>query len=131
MRALCNGEKPSRAKPRHIEDDLQISIIQYWDLIHPDDKRMLAHFANGGRRNAIEAAKFKRMGVRAGIPDLILLIPNKFYPFMGIELKTAKGKQSEYQKQYQSEFERRGYKYVVVRSLDDFIKETNAYLADR
>lgn len=119
-----------RRKPRHEEDRLQISCVRWWDWTHPNDKRLLSHSANGGKRNAIEAAKFKQMGVRAGFPDLILLIPNRFYPFMGIELKTEKGRQSEQQKAYQEEFERRGYKYVVVRSLDEFIKVVTDYLAD-
>lgn len=76
---------------RHLEDSLQKSIIKYWDLKYPKWKKRLVHAPNGGKRNAIEAAKFKQMGVRAGFPDLILLIPNKFYPFCGIELKTKTG----------------------------------------
>lgn len=119
-----------KRKPRHIEDRLQIDCVRWWDITHPNDSRLLSHSANGGKRNVIEAAKFKQMGVRAGFPDLILLIPNKYYPFMGIELKTAKGRQSDYQRAYQHEFERRGYKYIVVRSLDEFIKEVTNYLAD-
>ena len=78
----------------------------------------------------IEASKFKQMGVRAGFPDLILLIPNRFYPFCGIELKAKTGRQSENQKAYQKEFESIGAKYVVVRSLDEFIKVVDNYLKD-
>ena len=76
------------------------------------------------------ASKFKQMGVRAGFPDLILLIPNRFYPFCGIELKAKTGRQSENQKAYQKEFESIGAKYVVVRSLDEFIKVVDNYLKD-
>ena len=115
---------------RHLENQLQKSIIQYWDLKYPKWKKRLVHAPNGGKRNAIEAAKFKKMGVRAGFPDLILLIPNKFYPFCGIELKIKTGRQSESQKAYQKEFESIGAKYVVVRSLDEFIKVVNEYLKD-
>ena len=56
--------------------------------------------------------------------------PNKFYPFCGIELKIKTGRQSEHQKEYQKEFESIGAKYVVVRSLDEFIKVANDYLKD-
>lgn len=126
---MQTGASP-RKKSRHLEDRLQISCVRWWDMTHPNDKRLLSHSANGGKRNIIEAAKFKEMGVRAGFPDLILLIPNKFYPFMGIELKTATGRQSEQQKAYQREFERRGYKYVIVRSLNEFIKVVSDYLQD-
>ena len=115
---------------RHLEDQLQKAIVQYWDLKFPKMKRRLVCVPNGGKRNAMEAAKFKQMGVRAGFPDLILLVPNKTYHFCGIELKTKTGRQSEYQKEYQKEFEHMGAKYVVVRSLDEFIEMTNAYITD-
>ena len=101
---------------RHLEDFLQKSIIKYWDLKYPKWKKRLVHAPNGGKRNAIEAAKFKQMGVRAGFPDLILLIPNKFYPFCGIELKVKTGRQSESQKEYQKEFFAEGqYFYFLKR----------------
>lgn len=119
-----------RRKPRHIEDRLQISCVQWFDAKYPKLKLLLHHSPNGGRRNVIEAAKFKQMGVRAGFPDLILLEANRYYPLMGIELKTTKGRQSDHQKAYQQEFERHGYKYIIVRSLDEFIKEVTSYLED-
>mgnify|MGYP003077074534 CR=1 FL=1 len=115
---------------RHLEDKLQKAILTYFDYKYPKYRLLLHHSPNGGKRNAIEAAKFKQMGVRAGFPDLILLIPNKFYPFCGIELKIKTGRQSESQKAYQKEFESIGAKYVVVRSLDEFIKVVNEYLKD-
>lgn len=87
-----------KERMRHLEDQLQKAIIQYWDFKYPKWTKRLHHSPNGGKRNAIEASKFKQMGVRAGFPDLILLIPNRFYPFCGIELKAKTGRQSENQK---------------------------------
>lgn len=115
---------------RHLEDSLQKSCVRWFDYAHPKYRLRIHHSPNGGYRNAIEAAKFKQMGVRAGFPDLILLIPNKFYPFCGIELKIKTGRQSENQKAYQKEFESIGALYVVVRSLDEFIKVVEDYLKD-
>lgn len=115
---------------KHLEDTLQKSVVQWFDYQYPQYKLRLHHSPNGGKRNAIEAAKFKQMGVRAGFPDLILLVPNKLYPFLGIELKTKSGRQTENQKAYQREFESIGAKYVIVRSLDDFIKIVTDYLDD-
>ena len=97
---------------------------------YPQYKLFLHHSPNGGKRDAIEAAKFKQMGVRAGFPDLILLVPNNSYPFIGIELKSGKGNQSEHQKEYENEFERIGAKYVVIRSIGEFMKVVNEYLND-
>lgn len=113
---------------RHIEDELQKACVRLFDYKYPKLRLRLHHSPNGGKRNLIEATKFKKMGVRAGFPDFILLIPTKQYPFMGIELKTAKGRQSKYQKEYQREFERIGAKYVVCHSVSEFINEVEEYL---
>jgi hypothetical protein len=115
---------------RHLEDKLQKACVKWFDYAYPKYRLTLHHSPNGGKRNSIEAAKFKQMGVRAGFPDLILLIPNKFYPFCGVELKTKTGRQSENQKAYQKEFESIGAKYVVVRSLDEFIEVVTDYLKE-
>lgn len=115
---------------RHIEDTLQKLAVRWFDYQYPRLRLRLHHSPNGGKRNAIEAAKFKQMGVRAGFPDLILLVPNRFYPFIGIELKTKTGRLSEHQREYQKEFESIGAKYVVCRSLDEFMKVVTDYLND-
>lgn len=115
---------------RHIEDKLQKACVKWFDYAYPQLRHRLHHSPNGGKRNAIEAAKFKEMGTRAGFPDLILLHPNRFYPFLGIELKTPKGRQSENQKVYQKVFHEIGARYVVVRSLDEFIEIIKRYIED-
>lgn len=122
------GKPKLRNRPKHEEDKLQMSCIKWFDYQYPKLRMRLHHSPNGGRRDKVEASKFKAMGVRAGFPDLILLHPNQFYPFMGIELKTDKGRQSEAQKEYQKIFEIIGAKYIVVRSLEEFIREMNDYL---
>lgn len=119
-----------RRKPSHKEEDMQLQCIKWFDYQYPKLKLHLHHSPNGGKRDEREGARFKEMGTRAGFPDLILLLPNNFYPFMGIELKTDKGSQSERQKEYQKSFEEIGAKYVVVRSLEDFMREINQYLND-
>lgn len=120
----------TRTRPRHLEDDLQETIVRWFDIAYPSLKKCLVCVPNGGKRNAIEAARLKRMGVRAGFPDLIFIKPNKTYPYMGIELKTPKGRQSDFQKQYETYFSQLGAKYVVVRSVDEFIEVIQEYLND-
>lgn len=113
---------------RHIEDNLQKNCITWFTYQFPDLAKLLHHSPNGGKRNAIEAAKFKAMGVRAGFPDLILCIARHGYHGLFIELKTAKGRQSDKQKYYQCVLEKQGYRYVVIRSLEGFINEIKSYL---
>ena len=120
----------TRKTMRHIEDQLQKSCVRWFDLKYPRLKEYLFHVPNGGKRNAVEAAKFKQMGVRPGVPDLLLILPNRFYPFMGIEMKATGGRQSEHQREYQRIFESVGAKYAVVRSIDEFIKVIEEYMEE-
>lgn len=114
---------------RHIEDNVQRSCVQWFSLQWREYAGLLHHSPNGGKRNAIEAAKFKAMGVRAGFPDLILCIARQGYHGLFIELKTAKGRQSDNQKYYEYVLEEQGYRYEVVRSLEDFRNLINEYLS--
>lgn len=113
---------------RHIEDSLQKSCVQWFSLQYREYAKLLHHSPNGGKRNAIEAAKFKAMGVRAGFPDLALYIARQGYHGLFIELKTAKGRQSDNQKYFQCVLEEQGYRYEVVRSLEEFQTIINDYL---
>jgi hypothetical protein len=68
------------------------------------------------------------MGTRPGFPDLILLYPTSSHPFLAIEMKSPKGRQSDFQKEYQRLIGAIGAKYVVCRSFDEFRREVNGYL---
>lgn len=67
-------------------------------------------------------------GTVSGVADLILLVPRGEYHSLCIEMKNGKGRQSENQKAWQVDAERNGNKYVVCRSIDDFIGTINVYL---
>lgn len=116
---------------KHKEDYLQIACVSWFTMQYRKLSFLLHHSPNGGARNMTEGARFKAMGVRKGFPDLILLVPNRHYPYLCVELKTDKGRQSEGQKLYQQLVTDAGGLYVVIRTKEDFIKTVKAYLADR
>lgn len=113
---------------RHLEDSLQKSIIKYWDLKYPKWKKRLVHAPNGGKRDARTGAQMKYEGVLRGVADLILLVPKKGFASLCIEMKTPMGKQREEQIEWQREAEKYRNKYVICRSLQDFMNEVNSYL---
>ena len=120
---------PRTRRPQaHHEDALQKACVAWFDHAHPELSLYLHHSPNGGFRNASEAAKFKAMGVRAGFPDLVLLVPRGKRPFLAIELKYGRNGQSERQKAYQRALEAVGARYVVVRSLEEFCQVVDEYL---
>lgn len=117
-----------RRHPGHAEDDLQMQCVRWFQF--PQLSRLLHHSPNGGRRDAREGARFKQMGTQPGFPDLILLVPSKGYHALMLELKTCTGRQQESQKEYQRLIEEQGYKYLIVRTLEQFQQEVNTYLSE-
>lgn len=114
---------------RHEEDDLQINCVKWFSMQYPKLSLLLHHSPNGGRRIALEAARFKMMGTRKGFPDLILLFPNARYHALFIEMKSRKGTQQASQKQYQRAVEEMGYRYEIVRNIEGFISCIRRYLS--
>lgn len=124
------GKNKSRKKYRDDEHKLQVSMVNWFRLQYPSMRHNLFAVPNGGRRDAATGRRLKDEGVLAGVSDLILLKSNQHYGALLIETKTKKGTQRESQKEWESKITADGYKYVVVRSLDDFIKEVDDYFKD-
>lgn len=75
-----------------------------------------------------------RLGLRAGWPDILVLHPlsltignSSLYPracvVVGIELKTADGRQSQAQREVAAEFDLARATYAVCRSIEDVENE--------
>jgi Holliday junction resolvase len=56
------------------------------------------------------------LGAYKGIPDLIAVKDGRV---LFIELKTPRGRQSEYQRKFQADLEAAGGEYVLCRGVDD------------
>lgn len=119
-----------RKKHKGEEHKLQVSMMNWFRLQYPSMHHNLFAIPNGGRRDAITGRRLKEEGVLAGVSDLIFLKRNRHYGALLIETKTRKGTQRNSQKEWESKITEDGYKYVVVRSLDEFIKVVNDYLKD-
>lgn len=113
---------------RHEKDRIQIACVNWFSLQYPNLALLLHHSPNGGKRTRFEAIEFKRMGTRRGFPDLILCFPSRGHHALFVEMKTKIGRQQPSQKIMQRQLEWAGYKYVICRSLEDFINEINDYL---
>ena len=107
------------------EDDLQIACMSYMRLVHTD---LLAfHVPNGGNRSAREGAKFKRMGVLSGVPDILIMQPSGEYNGLAIELKIGKNKPSDNQIEVMNKLMACGWYVTIVRDLDHFMKLVDDY----
>ena len=74
------------------------------------------HCPNGGKRSKIEASIFKGLGVKAGIPDVLIFYRAQIF---GLELKAGNGRVSPAQLATMNDMEVAGARTAVARSLDE------------
>lgn len=127
MKAQYCG-KNIRKKPKGEKHQIQASCIQWFRLQYPQLKNILFAIPNAARRSARNGAYMKEEGMLAGVSDLILLKSNHFYGALCIEMKRPGEYQKPIQKEWQKAVESVGNKYVVCRSLEEFIAEVTDYL---
>ena len=109
------------------EDSLQKSVAKYLNAINA----FWFHCPNGGSRHALEALKLKDMGVKAGIPDCMILDQRHGYAGLAIELKVGYNKPSEQQLQILRQLVERNWMVVVSWSLDEVISLIDSYYGDK
>lgn len=125
----CYSSHKSKKKHRNEEAQIQTEFFKQVRILFPKlPSKLLFAVPNGGSRNIIEARNMKLQGVISGVADVILLIPKKGYASLCLEFKTAKGWQSDEQKEFQRQVEACGSKYVIVRSVVQGIKIIRKYL---
>lgn len=143
-KAQQEQEASKRQKPKsHEESRLQEGCVTWFRLQYPKLALLLFAVPNGGKRThrtivragrvitySPEAKQMKKEGVTAGVADLILLKPSKGYASLCIEMKTTEkdSRQRESQKVWQQAAESAGNKYVVCRTLEEFMAVVKDYL---
>ena len=112
------------------EDTEQMRVISWAEHLKAEyqELELLYHCPNGGKRNKVEAIKFKQMGVKAGIPDLCLPVPAVKYTGLYIELKGEKGVISEKQKQMLRALADMNHYCCVCYGAEETIKVLKEYL---
>jgi hypothetical protein len=73
------------------EHEEQKALVRWFSLQYPKIGNRLVAIPNGGQRNVIVASKLKAEGVRAGFPDLMLLMPRGSFMGLMIEMKRVRG----------------------------------------
>lgn len=120
--------KTQRKKYDDEEHRIQCECVRAFRYKYPKLRHNLFAVPNGGRRDKVTGAKLKAEGALAGVADLILLKSNGKYGALLIEMKTPTGRQQESQKEWERLISQDGYKYVICRSVSEFINEVEEYL---
>jgi len=125
--AIAEGR---RARPRKFalptqgELRLHLGAVGVWRRLgHPD--WLCWHTPNGEIRDARAASKLKAMGVKRGIPDLLLLSPAG--ALHCLELKAARGRLSDDQEAVQAFCISAGVPFVVAHSIVEVLTAFDAW----
>ncbi len=108
---------------RHSEDAIQRAVVA-----HLRTRRLPGvayfHVPNGGRRSPAEASVFAGLGVRAGVPDLVLIRDGHAF---ALELKAPGGRVSPAQTEMQQELERAGATVATAFGLDAALEQLESW----
>ena len=108
------------------EDKLQHRVISYLQYQHPTI--LFAHVPNEGKRTVFERYKFKYLGGKAGIPDLLIFKTNKKYSGLAIELKVGSNKPTALQKDWLKKLTNNNWLAVWLNDYDKCIQTIEKYL---
>ncbi len=126
-----NFIRKKMAARKNIEDQLQIACIRYMRAQYPNV--LCFHVRNEGIRGTkaqqmAYGAKSKRMGVLAGVSDIIIMSANGGFHGACIELKAPKGTVTDSQGKFLDKVEVEGYYRNVCWSFDEFKEYVDFYL---
>lgn len=111
-----------RALPIPTEDEEQRVVVQWLEL----HGVLFCHVPNGGYRRPVEAAIFRGLGVRAGVPDFLIFDPPPMEPHRpGVALEMKRrvgGRVSESQRFWLEALGARGWYTAVCRGADEAIE---------
>lgn len=102
-----------------------------WEEKRIPELRLMYHVANGGSRNALEAANLKRQGVKAGVPDICLPVARHSYHGLYIEMKAGKNRPTQLQIEWLLALQEQGYLTAVCYSSEEAITLLTQYFDER
>ncbi len=106
------------------EENFQKTVACYLDSLGV----LWFHPPNEIRTNVSYLKKRKSLGVKSGVPDIVILEPKGKWGGLFIELKVGYNKPSENQKKFLERLKMNNYKTLVSWSLDKVMDEIDCYL---
>lgn len=114
----------------HHESEEQQALFTWaeYEKHNIPELELLYHIPNGGKRNAREAARLKREGVKSGVPDINLPIPRGMYYGLWVEMKSEKGKPTKSQEKWIKSLRDWGHYVAVCHNWEEAKNEIIKYL---
>lgn len=105
------------------ESKIQQEIVIWYRNNNLNNNNIIFSVPNEGK-SAKEQMFKKATGLLSGVSDLICINNGQI---LFIECKDYKGKQSDKQKEFEEIVTMQGFKYILVRSLDEFKEKLKSF----
>lgn len=109
------------------EQEALIQRAQY----HPITRELLYAIPNDGIRTPQQGARFKRRGLKPGMPDVCLPYPSNGFHALYIELKTKNGKPTRSQLKCLDSLRKAGNAAYIARGWEEAWKIITNYLTPK
>ena len=93
--------------------------------------KFMYHVANEGKRTARYGAELKRMGLKNGVPDIVLPAPRGDYHGLYIEMKVGQNRPTAAQKEFLEFLKSQNYATSVCYGAEEAINIIKTYLKER
>lgn len=123
--------RPAQRKKSAPEGRIQAECVAWFHNTYPQYRGLYFAVQNENSRadsNASTGAIRKAMGVVKGVSDTLMFVPRSKWHGLCVEFKSNIGRQSLAQIEWQQKVEAQGFRYEVVRSLEEFKKLIVEYL---
>jgi len=133
---MTSKEYISQCKEVKSEHQEQVEVNKYCTR----NNILMFAIPNGGHRHKKTASDLKAEGVKAGVPDMFIAVPNKYYAGLFIELKRRakslkSGKKSfagisisDSQDEWIDKLNNQGYRAIVCYGADEAIETIDEYM---
>lgn len=119
------------ALPRVPEEAEQAALFRWFGLTRWQGRTLAdyaLHIPNEGKRSAIAGWRLKRVGMKPGVPDVLLPIAAGGYHGLWLELKAIGGRLSEAQQDVIAMLRGQGYRVEVCFGWDEARAAVERYL---
>ena len=102
------------------EDSEQMMLFrwaEFAEIAYPE-LQLMYHVPNEGKRNAVTGSRLKKMGLKAGVPDIILPVAHGGYIGLAIEMKYGRNCLTEKQSDWLKKLGKAGHKTEVCYSFE-------------
>ena len=120
-------------KPNLSSEDNEQMLLFQWAAIAKNqypELELMYHVPNEGKRSTVTGSRFKQMGLKPGVPDIVLPVARGGYTGLYIEMKYGKNKVTENQSRWLDMLKREGNQTAVCYNFEEAKEVITKYLKD-